>query len=90
MFISYQEKRAINNRLSELTTIIDKLSADMIVLAAKVKVLESSPKAAQPKKKTMTAAQKAKQRQYQKTYNARKKAKEMAAKLLTEETNVSS
>jgi hypothetical protein len=37
----------------------------------------------------MTAAQKAKQRQYQKAYNDRKKAKLMAAKLLTEESNVS-
>ena len=87
MFISYQEKKAINNRLSELTTIIDKLSSDIIVLSAKIKALEST-KDIQPKKKKkpLTAAQKEKQRAYQKAYNERKKAQQ----LLTKETNVSS
>jgi hypothetical protein len=92
MFISSQEKKSIHNRLSELTTIIDKLTTEVVILSAKVKVLENKkPEEAKParKKKPMTAAQKAKQRQYQKAYNERKKAQAMAAKLLTEESNVS-
>jgi outer membrane murein-binding lipoprotein Lpp len=88
MFISSQEKKSIHDRLSELTTIIDKLTVEVVILSAKVKVLESKkPEATKParKKKPMTAAQKAKQRQYQKAYNERKKAQ----KLLTKEANVS-
>jgi len=92
MFISNLEKENIHTGMLNLHSEVAKLKTDLLVLTAKIKVLEErKPEATKParKKKPMTAAQKAKQRQYQKAYNERKKAQAMATKLLTEETNVS-
>jgi hypothetical protein len=92
MFISNLEKENIHTGMLNLHSDLAKLKTDLLVLTAKIKVLEEKkPEVAKParKKKAMTAAQKAKQRQYQKAYNERKKAQAMATKLLTEETNVS-
>ena len=92
MFISNLEKENIHTGMLNLHSDLAKLKTDLLVLTAKIKVLEErKPEATKPtrKKKAMTAAQKAKQRQYQKAYNERKKAQAMATKLLTEETNVS-
>ena len=90
MFIYKAEKEEMQRSITYLLGEFSKLYSEFLFLKAKVKVLEEKkPTAVKPKKK-MTAAQKAKQRQYQKAYNERKKAKAMAAKLLTEESNVSS
>lgn len=71
----------------DLHSRISKLMTDVIYLTGKIKALEATkPVAAKRVKKKMTAEQRAKQRQYQKAYNERKKAE----KLLTKETNVSS
>ena len=91
MFIYKAEKEEMQRSITYLLGEFSKLWSDYLVLKAKIKVLEERKLPVEPrKKKPMTAAQKAKQRQYQKAYNDRKKAKAMAAKLLTEETNVSS
>jgi len=92
MFISNSEKENIHTGILNLHSEIEKLKTEILFLSTKIKVLEEKkPEVAKParKKKAMTAAQKTKQRQYQKAYNERKKAQAMAAKLLTEETNVS-
>jgi hypothetical protein len=91
MFISNQEKKLIKDRFKEYADQIVKLSVDIVVLTAKVKAMEGKPKAAKPKKakRPMTAAQKAKQREYQKAYNERKKAM-ATTQTLTKEENVSS
>ena len=91
MFISNKEKQNIHSEILDLHSRISKLMTDVIYLTGKMKALEATkPVAAKRVKKKMTAEQRAKQRQYQKAYNQRKKAKAMAAKFLTEETNVSS
>ena len=92
MFISNSEKENIHTGILYLHSELAKLKDEILFLSTKIKVLEEKkPEVAKParKKKPMTAAQKAKQRQYQKAYGERKKAQAMAAKLLTEETNVS-
>jgi Skp family chaperone for outer membrane proteins len=91
MFISNQEKKSIDDKFKEYGETIAKLSIDIVVLTAKIKAMESNPKAAKPKKakKPMTAAQKAKQREYQRAYNERKKAMATTETLVKEE-NVSS
>ena len=88
MFIYKAEKEEMQRSITYLLGEFSKLWTEYLVLKAKIKVLEErKPEATKPtrKKKPMTAAQKAKQRQYQKAYNERKKAQ----KLLTKETNVS-
>jgi len=93
MFIYKAEKEEMQRSITYLLGEFSKLWTEYLVLKAKIKVLEErKPEATKParKKKPMTAAQKAKQRQYQKAYNERKKAKLIAEKLLTKETNVSS
>jgi hypothetical protein len=87
MFISNKEKQNIHSGMLDLHSRISKLMTDVIYLTGKIKALEATkPVAAKRVKKKMTAEQRAKQRQYQKAYNERKKAE----KLLTKETNVSS
>lgn len=87
MFISNEEKTNIHSAILALRSEVTKLTTDVLFLTAKVKALEGTkPVAAKRVKKKMTAEQRAKQRQYQKAYNERKKA----AQLLTKETNVSS
>jgi hypothetical protein len=92
MFIYKAEKEEMQRSITYLLGEFSKLWTEYLVLKAKIKVLEErKPEATKTarKKKAMTAAQKAKQRQYQKAYNERKKAQAMATKLLAEETNVS-
>lgn len=76
MFISNEEKKTIIQKIDGLTTQCERIAFEVIGLMAKVKKLEEpKPKKA---KKPLTAAQKAKQRAYQKAYNERKKAKQLA------------
>ena len=82
MFISKADKQRIE-------VLLDKARNQIAILESKVTLLEKKlENPVQPKKKykkkPLTAAQKARQREYQKAYNARKKAQ------LTEvNTNVS-
>ena len=87
MFISYAEKKFLQSELKGAFQAISLLSTDITMLKAKIKVLEAKQVDTKKPKKTLTAAQKAKQRQYQKAYNERQKAKKLAAQ---GNTNVSS
>lgn len=78
MFISNNEKQHLLDKVKLLEAVIKDmslLSTEIIMLKAKVKVLEGAK--ATPKKQT-TAAQRAKQREYMRKYKARKKAEKLA------------
>ena len=74
MFISTEEKKTIIQKIDGLTTQCENLAFEVIGLMAKVKKLEApKPVKVKKPKKVLTAAQKAKQREYQRLYKARKK-----------------
>jgi hypothetical protein len=75
MFISNEEKEKINEGITLLCAEVAKLKTEVIVLTAKIKVLDATK--AKPKKQ-LTAAQRAKQREYMRAYKARKKAEKDA------------
>ena len=75
MFISSSEKEKIHEGITLLCAEVAKLKTEIIVLIAKIKVLEGTKT---PPKKQTTAAQKAKQREYMRAYKARKKAEKLA------------
>jgi hypothetical protein len=78
MFISIEEKKRIFDKIDGLTSHNERLATEILVLKAKVKVLEARPVPTVKKKypkKPLTAAQKIKQREYMRKYNAKKKAK---------------
>ena len=83
MFISNEEKKTIIQKIDGLTTQCEKIAFEVMGLMAKVKKLEA-PKPAKVKKpkKVMTPEQKAKQREYQRLYKARKKQEENDWKLV--------
>ena len=87
MFITKFEKAEIQNAIKSLQAVVAGANTEILYLKAKVKVLESNQVSPKKPKKTLTAAQKAKQREYQKAYNERQKAKKLAAQ---GNTNVSS
>jgi hypothetical protein len=97
MFISTEEKLKIASELSLATSQITALITTVATLEKRVTDLERSTikmssKVKKPKK-VLTAAQKAKQREYQRLYKARKKeeANNMAIVVeLLKENNVSS
>jgi len=81
MFISIDEKKRIFDKIDGLTSHNERLTTEIIVLKAKVKALEARPVAAVKKKypkKPLTLAQKAKQAEYMRRYNAKKKAAKLA------------
>lgn len=81
MFISTQEKKHLLDQvkiISELLKDFSLASSEITMLKARIKVLEANQVYAKKPKKPMTAAQKAKQREYQKAYNERQKAKKLA------------
>ena len=98
MFISTEAKTKIVSDLDLATKQISALITSVATLQKRVADLESTTvKMSKPKKpkKVMTAAQKAKQREYQRMYKARKKQEEndwkLVQQLATEGTpNVSS
>ena len=75
MFISSSEKEKIHEGITLLCAEVAKLKTEIIVLTAKIKVLEGTKN---PPKKQLTAAQKAAQREYMRAYKARKKAEKDA------------
>jgi hypothetical protein len=76
MFISNEEKQAINDKLKKLKDIIDKLTTESVFLSAKIRVLETKIESTKPRntRKKMTDAQRRiKQREYNRRYNQKKK-----------------
>jgi hypothetical protein len=96
MFISSTEKTNLQNAIESLRFGLASAATDILNLKAKIKVLEEKlvkPVKVKKPKKVLTAAQKAKQREYQRLYKARKKeeATNLAtAVALLKENNVSS
>lgn len=96
MFISTEAKTKIVSDLDLATKQISALITSVATLQKRIADLESTTvKMSKPKKpkKVMTAAQKAKQREYQRLYKARKKeeANNLAVAVeLLKENNVSS
>ena len=78
MFISKFEKAEIQNAIKSLQAAFAGTTTEILYLKAKVKALEEKPVKVKKPKKPLTAAQKAKQREYQKEYNERQKAKKLA------------
>ena len=78
MFISIEEKKRIFDKIDGLTSHNERLATEILVLKAKVKVLEAKPAPVVKPKKPKTLAQKAKQREYMRKYVARKKAEKLA------------
>ena len=76
MFISSTEKTNIQNAIESLRFGLASATTDILTLKAKINQLERDavkPVKVKKPKKVMTAAQKAKQREYQRMYKARKK-----------------
>lgn len=76
MFISNEEKTNIQNAIESLRFGLASATTDILTLKAKINQLERDavkPVKVKKPKKVMTAAQKAKQREYQRLYKARKK-----------------
>jgi len=93
MFISNTEKKHLLDRVKVLEALIKDMSlmaSKITSLTAKVLILEQELVKPKKVKKPLTAAQKAKQREYQKAYNERQKIKKLEAELATiGNTNVS-
>jgi hypothetical protein len=96
MFISNEEKTNIQNAIESLRFGLASATTDILTLKAKINQLERDavkPVKVKKPKKVMTPAQKAKQREYQRLYKARKKeeANNLATAVeLLKENNVSS
>ena len=85
MFISNEEKTNIQNAIESLRFGLASATTDILTLKAKINQLERDavkPVKVKKPKKVMTAAQKAKQREYQRLYKARKKQEENDWKLV--------
>jgi hypothetical protein len=78
MFISNDEKKYLFDQIKALAREQSSALSDIIVLKAKIKLLESKPAPVVKPKKPTTIAQKAKQREYMRKYVARKKAEKLA------------
>jgi len=97
MFISNADKQYLLDQVKALVRDMGHAANEITVLKGKLKAAEGNifvlkqivefNKTKSKPKKTLTAAQKAKQREYQKAYNERQKAKKLAAQ---GNTNVSS
>ena len=85
MFISTTEKTNIQNAIESLRFGLASATTDILTLKAKINQLERDavkPVKVKKPKKVMTPAQKAKQREYQRLYKARKKQEENDWKLV--------
>ena len=96
MFISNEEKTNIQNAIESLRFGLASAATDILTLKAKINQLERDavkPVKVKKPKKVMTPAQKAKQREYQRLYKARKKEEANNLAIVSEllkENNVSS
>jgi hypothetical protein len=73
MFISNLEKKQMRESITFLLAETSRLKTEILYLTAKLKVAS-----AKPVRKRLTEAQRAKQREYNKKYSARKKAEKLA------------
>lgn len=80
MFISTADKQYLIDQVKILVRDMNAASTEITTLRAKIKILEAGfvvlkeeAKQAKKPKKQLTAAQKARQREYQRMYKARKK-----------------
>ena len=74
MFISNQEKQSISDKLEKLTSITNKLTTEVIVLSAKIKVLEGKTVPTKPSRTKVTPEhKKQKHREYNRRYAAKQK-----------------
>ena len=74
MFISNQEKQSIKDKLAKLTEINNKLTTEVIMLSAKIKVLEGKNAPIKPSRTKVTPEhKKQKQREYNRRYAAKQK-----------------
>lgn len=89
MFISKADKKRIEAQLDTARHHIVLMESRIALLENSLKQLAIKPVKAKKAKRPMTAAQKAKQREYQKAYNERKKAKQSAIQILQGVNNVS-
>jgi hypothetical protein len=93
MFISNEDKQYLFDKAKLAESLIKEVSlmaSKITSLTAKVLILEQELVKPKKVKKPLTAAQKAKQREYQKAYNERQKIKKLEAELATiGNTNVS-
>ena len=86
MFISNEEKKYLFDQIKLVAALSKDMSlaaSEITMLRAKVKVLEAKPAPVVKKKypkKPLTAAQREKQRQYMRTYLAKKKAQKALEK----------
>jgi hypothetical protein len=96
MFISSTEKTNIQNAIESLRFGLASATTDILTLKAKINQLERDavkPVKVKKPKKVMTPEQKAKQREYQRLYKARKKEEANKVAIVVEllkENNVSS
>jgi len=75
MFISNQEKQYLFDQIKGLSKDMSLAASEITYLKAKIKILDAKPVPVVKPKKPKTAAQKLKQREYMRRYNAKKKAK---------------
>jgi hypothetical protein len=75
MFISNQEKQYLFDQIKGLSKDMSLAASEITYLKAKIKILDVKPAPVVKPKKPKTAAQKLKQREYMRRYNAKKKAK---------------
>jgi hypothetical protein len=78
MFISNDEKKYLFDQIKALSREQSSALSDIIVLKAKIKLLEAKPATVVKPKKPTTIAQKAKQREYMRRYKAKKAAEKLA------------
>jgi hypothetical protein len=78
MFISNDEKKYLFDQIKALSREQSSALSDIIVLKAKIKLLEGKPAPVVKPKKPTTIAQKAKQREYMRRYKAKKAAEKLA------------
>ena len=96
MFISSTEKTNLQNAIESLRFGLASATTDILTLKAKINQLERDavkPVKVKKPKKVLTPAQKAKQREYQRLYKARKKEEANNLAIVAEilkENNVSS
>jgi len=76
MFISKVEKSKITKDIGSLQAALDRMLTDIQFLSAKVKVLEGKKT---PVKKKLTEAQRNKQREYARRYQAKKRLEKQNA-----------
>jgi hypothetical protein len=77
MFISNDEKKYLFDQIKALAREQSSVLSEIIVLKAKIKILEGKP-AVVVAKKPKTLAQKKKQAEYMRRYTAKKRAEKLA------------